>query len=378
MIKKIIHIRNFVNCFTYIYFLRPIFFRIKPEILHEKMICIGEFMGKYYLLRKATEILFFYSNHKLEQTILGIRFSSPIGLAAGFDKDARWTEFFPSMGAGFMEVGSITYKPYAGNLGTRELHLVKSRAVLVNYGLKNDGAEVIASRLREKKFSIPVGISVAKTNNEATVNTKMGINDYTKTHEIFADIGSYTTLNISCPNAYGGEPFSDSEKLDKLLDKIDTVKTSKPLFIKISADMSEEEIDKIIQVADKHKVSGFICTNLTKDRSNNKIKDGNVPAEGGISGKVVEELSNNLIRHVYYKTEGRYVIVGLGGVFTAEDAYKKIKLGASLVQMVTGIFFQGPQVISEINQGLVGLLERDGYKNISEAIGKENSLLTKK
>ena len=378
MIKKIIHIRNFISRSFYIYLLRPVFFRMKPEFLHEKVIAISEFFGKYRLFRELTKLLFFYCNQKLEQTILGIHFSNPIGLAAGFDKDARLTEIFPFMGAGFMEVGSITYKPYAGNLGTRELHLVKSRAVLVNYGLKNDGAKIIASRLRGRKFLIPIGISVAKTNSKDTVDTKAGINDYTKTHNIFADIGLYTTLNISCPNAYGGEPFSDSEKLDKLLDKIDAVKTNKPLFIKISADTSEEELDKIIQVTDKHNVSGFICTNLTKDRSNDKIKEDDVPSEGGISGKVVEELSNNLIRYIYQQTGGRYTIIGLGGVFTAEDAYKKIKLGASLVQMVTGIFFQGPQVISEINQGLVEFLERDGYKNISEAIGKENSLSVKK
>ncbi|PIN78944.1 dihydroorotate dehydrogenase (quinone), partial [Candidatus Woesearchaeota archaeon CG10_big_fil_rev_8_21_14_0_10_34_8] len=179
----------------------------------------------------------------------------------------------------------------------------------------------------------------------------------------------YETINISCPNAFGGEDFTDPNSLHKLLLQIDKTKNSKPVFLKISPDLKNKEIDEIIKVADKHKIAGFICTNLTKSRDNKKILDENVPEKGGISGKVVEDLANEMISYVYKKTQGKYIIIGCGGISSAEDAYKKIKSGASLVQLITGAIFEGPQLMSEINQGLVRLIEEDGYNNISDAIG---------
>ena len=162
--------------------------------------------------------------------------------------------------------------------------------------------------------------------------------------------------------------------LDALLSKIDTAQTDKPIFLKLSPYLKWEEIDAIIGVAKRHRVTGFVCSNLTKNRDNKKIIDGVVPEKGGMSGKVVEDLSNDLIRYCYRATKGAMVIIGCGGVFSAGDAYKKIKAGASLVQMITGMIFEGPQVISQINRGLVALLERDGFENISQAKGSDVSI----
>ena len=372
MKKTIINIRNQINRGFYKVILKPIFFQVDPEDMHDSMVAFGRFLGKYQITRKIIGAFFSYSNKALEQRVLGIRFKNPVGLGAGFDKDALLTDILPYVGFGFIEVGSITGEPCEGNPKPRLWRLKKSEGLVVNYGLKNEGCQKIAKRLTDKKFLIPIGTSIAKTNSKKTVRLKAGINDYVKAYKEFAEIGDYFTINISCPNAFGGQPFTDAARLEKLLIKIDKIPTRKPVFLKVSPDLTKSEIDKILAVSKRHMVCGFICTNLTKNRNNSKIAESSLPKEGGISGKVVEDLANELISYVYKRTKGKYVIIGLGGVFTAEDAYKKIKLGASLVQLITGMIFEGPQVISEINQGLVGLLTKDGFNNITQAIGADS------
>lgn len=348
--------------FFYKNFLKPFFFLLDPETVHDNITLVGRILGSNSLTRDLTAFLFSYSNPALEQNILGIEFKNPIGLSAGFDKDALLTDILPSVGFGFAEVGSITGEPCKGNPKPRLWRLKNSKSLIVYYGLKNEGSEKISQRLKDKKFAIPIGTSIAKTNSPDTVDTDKGIADYVKAFKEFTNIGAYFTINISCPNAYGGLPFTDAKRLDLLFTRIDRIPTKKPIFLKMSPDLSEEELDEILGVVKKHKVSGFISTNLTKNLE--------VAEKGGLSGKLVEDLSNKQIKMIYEKTKGKYVIVGCGGVFSAEDAYKKIKLGASLVQLITGMIFEGPQLISEINRGLVKLLKKDGYKNISEAIGR--------
>ncbi len=368
-----IWIRNRIVAFFYKYFCKPIFFRRDPEDMHDRIAAAGRVLGSNFLTRRLTGLFFNYSHPMLEQTIFGIRFKNPIGLSAGFDKDALLTDIMPEVGFGFEEVGSITGEACEGNPRPRLWRLPKSEALVVYYGLKNRGCEEISRRLRGKKFRFPVGINIAKTNCARTAETEAGIADYCKAYTAFAGIGDYYTINISCPNAFGGEPFSEKEGLEKLLSGLETVPADKPVFLKISPDMSEREFNDVLDVVARHAISGFVCTNLTKKREgNDKIVDTNVPEKGGISGKVVEDLSNKFIADVYKKTRGRYVIIGVGGVFTAEDAYKKIRVGASLIELITGMIFKGPQAVSEINQGLVTLLHRDGFKNISEAIGADN------
>lgn len=349
--------------FLYKNFLKPVLFLFDPETAHDSMTFVGRFLGSNLLTRELTSLLFNYSNPALEQNILGIKFKNPIGLSAGFDKDALLTDILPSVGFGFAEVGSITGEQCSGNPKPRLWRLKNLKSLIVYFGLKNKGCVEIAARLKNKKFSIPIGTSIAKTNCADTVDTDKGIADYVKAFSAFSDIGAYFTINISCPNAYGGLPFTDAVKLDKLLVQTDKIPTKKPIFLKMSPDLTEKELDDILVVVKKHRVHGLISTNLTK---NSKIAE-----KGGLSGKLVLDLSNRQIEMIYKKTKGKYIIIGVGGVFSAEDAYKKIKLGANLVQLITGMIFEGPQVISEINQGLVKLLKQDGYKNISKAVGKD-------
>ncbi len=367
-------VRNGIELFLYRTIAKPIFFTQDPEVVHDSMTSVGKLLGSNFLTRAITAFFFNYQDKSLQQEVAGIKFRNPIGLAAGFDKSAEMTGIMPAVGFGFMELGSITGEPCEGNPKPRLWRLPKSNSLLVYYGLKNDGAEAISRRLElhthEGKFRIPAGINIAKTNSKDTVEEKAAIADYAKAYKSMLAIGDYYTVNISCPNAFGGEPFTDVAKLDRLLTELDKYYIEgKPVFVKLSPDLKQEVLDELLEIAEQHKVDGFICTNLTKDRDLKQIKE-KVPSEkGGLSGEVVRGLSDEMISYIYRQTKGKKLIIGLGGVFTAEDAYRKIRNGASLVQLVTGMIFLGPQAISEINRGLVQLLKKDGFKSIGEAVG---------
>lgn len=353
---------------------KPILFRFDPEEVHDGTATLAKWTAKHKPLRLITKSLFVYKNEILEQTVDGVRYKNPIGLSGGFDKEAELTDFMPLLGLGFMEVGSITKNPYAGNEGIRLWRLKKSKSILVNYGLKNSGADVAYKKLKNKKFEIPVGINIAKTNSLETCDDLMGIEDYAYTYKKFAHTGSFITVNISCPNTFGGQPFHDSKRLEALLKRLNNIETKMPVHLKLSPDITKKERVKIAKLSFKYKVDGFICSNLTKDRVNAAIID-EVPSDlGGMSGKVVDKLTDELITDMYSLTNGDKTIIASGGVFTAEDAYRKIKLGASLIEMITGLIYEGPQVVSTINRGLVKLLETDGYKNVSEAVGVETPI----
>jgi dihydroorotate dehydrogenase len=352
--------------------LKPIYFRLDPEYIHERMLVVGASLGRIRFLRRFTSFCFEYRHPALEQEILGIHFKNPIGLAAGFDKNGKLADILPSVGFGFEEIGSITGEPCAGNPKKRLWRLPNLRGLVVNYGLPNEGAQVIASKLKGKQFRFPIGISLAKTNCQACAVTETGIRDYRKGLEAFIGIGDYYTINVSCPNAYGGQPFQDSASLDALMTELDTVGGSKPVFIKVSADTSLEEIPRMIEVASKHRVQGFIISNLTKQYDQSGIADEMEKRgieTGGISGKPTEELSNRLLE-AFYRAGGKgFVLIGCGGIFSAEDVYRKIKLGASLVQLITGMIYEGPQLIGELNKDLVQLLKKDGFEHVSQAVG---------
>lgn len=344
-----------------------------PENVHDKAINMGKILGSNFITRSVVSLKFNYSNKKLEQNILGLKFKNPVGLAAGFDKNIELVKIIPSVGFGFEEVGSVTGEACEGNAKPRLWRLKKSKGLVVNYGLKNEGSKVLSEKLKKIRTKIPIGISIAKTNCKETVDTSKGIADYFKAYSAFSAVGDYYTINISCPNAYGGEPFTDPKKLDKLFTKINSVPRNRPVFLKISPDLTKKEIDDVIKVSQKHRIDGFICTNLTKKRDNKKIVDEIVPDVGGMSGKIVGSLSDDLIKYIYSKTKGEFVIMGCGGISNAQDAYVKIRNGASLVQLITGMIFEGPQLISDINLGLVKLMKRDGFDNISEVIGVDST-----
>ncbi len=368
--------RNAISGALYRRVLKPFYFRRDPEDVHDMMTKAGAFLGRHAVTRALTYAAFGYSNPHLASTVDGISYRNPIGLAAGFDKDALLTDILPSVGFGFTEAGSVTGEPCAGNPRPRLWRLPESQSLVVWYGLKNRGCEEIAGRMKEKKFKFPVGFSAAKTNCAETVDAERGIADYAKAFAALAPLGSYMTVNISCPNAFGGQPFTDVGLLERLLTRLDGIPCDRPIYLKLSPDVTDQELAEIVATARRHRVHGFICSNLTKKRDNPNIKAGDtVPDRGGMSGKVSEPLADAQLRRVRELTGGKMTVIGCGGVFTAEDAYRKIRAGASLIQLITGMIFRGPQAVSEINQGLARLLKRDGFKSVSEAVGVDSAEL---
>lgn len=355
---------------------KPVFFRFDPEFVHDRITLAGQILGSNPVSRFLTRRLFHYANPVLRQSVAGVTFENPIGLSAGFDKDAKLTKILPEVGFGFMELGSVTLNPYEGNPKPRLVRLPKSKGLVVYYGLKNEGVKKIASRILSagNNRSI-VGVSVAKTNSTDTSTDEGGVEDYFQCLKYLQEqsVGDYYTINISCPNTFGGEPFTTPERLEKLLSRLSELKFIKPVFVKMPINLSLDEFDGLLQVCIKYKVTGVVIGNLTKVRDPKLIKDP-IPEgiKGGISGKPTKKLCNDLIRYTYEKYKKQLVIVGVGGIFSAADAYEKIKLGASLLELITGMIFQGPQLIGEINQGLVELIKRDGFNNISQAVGSAN------
>lgn len=354
--------------------IRPILFKTDPEKIHDFILKLGNFFGKSMLMKEILSIFFIYKHKSLNQTIDGVEYENPIGLAAGFDKDANLTQILPSVGFGFEEIGSVTAQPCEGNSRPRLWRLPKYKSLVVYYGLKNIGSEAIAKRLQNKKLNFPLGISIAKTNCKETADSEKAIQDYYQSFVTLEPFADYVAINISCPNAFGGQPFTSPELLDQLLTKLDAIKSNKPRYIKLSPDLSKGELDVLISVSGKHSIQGFIISNLVKNREKLTLplEAFSKVGEGGLSGKPVEEFANSMISYVYRKTEGRFTIIGCGGIFNARDAYQKIRLGASLVQLITGMIYEGPALIRRINKDLSRLLQKDGFSTLSEAIGSDN------
>jgi dihydroorotate dehydrogenase len=255
--------------------------------------------------------------------------------------------------------------------------LPNSKSLLVNKGFKNLGASVTANKLSGLNFPIPVGISIGRTNSAKLQTQKQSIEDIIKAFKIFeksAVNNSYYELNISCPNLSGDISFYPRNNLEELLKEIDKLELTKPVYVKMPIGKTDTEFSSMLEVIDKHSPSGVIIGNLQTDRKHHLLdqEEVNKFTKGNFSGRPTFERSNELVRLTYKKFKDRFIIIGCGGIFSAKDAYTKIKLGASLVQLITGMIYQGPQLISQINLGLLDLLDKDGYKNIKEAIGKEN------
>lgn len=358
---------------TYQHALKPLLFRRDPEEVHDRFIKLGKWLGEYATTRKSMRWLFNFEHKALEQNLWGLTFKNPVGLSGGFDKDAQLTQIIPSIGFGYMEIGTVTNQSYAGNPPPRLYRLPQSKGLAVYYGLKNVGVKEIICRLKNQKTQIPMSVSVGRTNSPDTATVESGIQDYFSCwRELIANnIGDLYTINISCPNTFDGEPFTTPKLLIRLLEKLYSLPITKPVLIKMPINLPWEEFKPLLDTALIFKVNGVIIGNLNKNHNDPAIKDIIPPRiKGGVSGQPTWKLSNELISQTYRYCGDKLMIIGTGGIFSAADAYEKITRGAALVQLITGMIYQGPQLIGEINRGLVKLLKRDGYKNISEAVGK--------
>ena len=366
--------------------IRPLIFLMEPEQAHYSLKRMGVFLGSNPVTRWLTALLMDYNHKSLAITVEGIDYRNPVGLSAGFDKDGELTKIYPSIGFGLAELGSFTGENCPGNPAKRLFRMIKSKAIVVWYGLNNEGSETISKRLANEDFGrLRVGINAANSNLTPEFDLEMSINDYLKTMKLFKDIGDYYDVNISCPNTQDGEPFVDKKNLDALLTRInEEIRpiSDKPIYVKLAADMTLDEIDVIVDGCVEHGMDGVVCTNLAKPQFNSEHRPEEYPTEkgllpkgkGAMSGLPLQRISTNVIRHVYRKTRGKITIIGVGGIFSAKDAYEKITSGASLLHMITTMIFDGPQNINEINRGLVKLLKKDGFDSIEQAVGSRNPL----
>jgi len=355
--------------------LRPVLFLIDPEQIHRLVIMGLRVVSDIPPLRFMIQKFLFVNHPSLKTKIGQISLDNPIGLSAGFDKYIEAPLAYSMIGFGFVELGSITQNEQSGNPRPRLWRLPEDGGLIVYYGLSNGGVEKTEARLKKiKKHFIPYGLSIAPTTG---LDISQMADDYIATLLRLHTYADYITLNVSCPNVASCEKFAQVSFIKELIMKVrqvcDEQNITKDIFIKIGPELKPEQLDEVVDSCILNKITGIVATNLIKDRTtinNAKSSADKLNHPGGISGKLLREKSNAVIRHIYRRAGGKLQIIGLGGVFTAEDAYEKIKCGANAVQMFTGWIYGGPLVIGEINKGLIELLEKDGYDNVSEAVGK--------
>jgi dihydroorotate dehydrogenase len=319
---------------------------------------------------------------RLEQVILGLKFPNPLGLAAGFDKDGVAASIWHNFGFGFAELGTITYHPQPGNPQPRLFRLPLDQAALNRMGFNNSGAVAMATRLTEitqnlnHPLPIPIGINLGKSK---ITSLELAAQDYLESFRLLKDLGDYFVVNVSSPNTPGLRSLQDAAMLSQILDILQQKNTAKkPVFVKIAPDLEWEAISDIIDLAKTYQIAGLIATNTTISREGLKTqiieRTGKSPQEeaGGISGKPVRDRSTEVIRFIYQQTQGQMPIIGVGGIFTAEDAWEKITAGACLIQTYTGWIYEGPMMVRRILSGLLTKLEENGLTSISQAIGMGN------
>lgn len=363
--------------FIYKRIIKPILFLYPADDVHTFFLNRGRMLGNIGFAKKFLSTILSYKNIILEQNVLGMKFNNPIGLSAGFDYDADLMDILPSVGFGFHSIGTVTNLPYQGNPRPMLDRLPKSKSLLVNKGFKSSGIDFVLKKIGKKRNSIPLGISIGATNQSYESIEGMALDVYHSFEKSLAvDYFDYFELNISCPNLINSqnlkEKFDDPVGFKTLLDSLSKLNINKPLFIKMHAEKSSEDSLALLSVANNYKwISGVIMSNLVKNRENKSFDKEEIAnaGRGNFSGKPTEEFSNNLISEVYKNYKDRFIIIGTGGIFTGADAYEKIKRGATLVQMITGMIYEGPSVIGKINKELAFLIKSDGFSNIKEAIG---------
>lgn len=366
--------------------IRPLLFsglQADPEWLHQQMM-----RGMTWLqatgdrpparwLRTSLERSLCVHHPALRQTLWGLTFPNPVGLAAGFDKNGTAAEAWECCGFGYAELGTVTYHAQPGNPPPRMFRLLADRAALNRMGFNNAGAaamaERLADRVQHKAPAFPIGINLGKSK---ITPLEAAADDYLASFRLLKDRGDYFVVNVSSPNTPGLRSLQSTENLDRILATLQQENASaKPLLVKIAPDLDWEAIADIIILAQTHHLAGIIATNTTirRDQLQTQIlpATGNPITEeaGGISGAPLRQRSTDIIRFIYQKTNGTLPIIGVGGIFTAADAWEKITAGASLLQLYTGWIYEGPWMFRRLLNGLLAHLERHDLTHIQEAIG---------
>jgi len=305
--------------------------------------------------------------------VCNLKFTNPIGLAAGFDKNGEAYDGLMRLGFGFVEIGTVTVNPQYGNKKPRIFRLLEDKAIINRLGFNNIGADKVLQKI--EKYDPINGFGLLGVNLGKNLNSKEPVEDYIKLLKIFNKKANYITLNISSPNTPGLRELEQKDNLDKLVKKISLFKrknsVSIPVFLKIDPDLSKQQLGDIADIVLSSTIDGVIISNTSIFRSNELISK-HANEKGGISGLPIKKISNRLLKDFYILTNGKIPLIGVGGISNGKDAYERILNGASLIQFYTSLVYNGPSIVNNIKEELIYLLKKDNYNSINQAIGKLN------
>ena len=337
-------------------FIRPFLFNFNPESVHRFAVWILKIFLWPSWVQSIFGKIYEVKSPDLERDVFGIKFPNPVGLAAGFDKDAELVDPLSSLGFGFIEIGTLTPKPQPGNEKPRLFRLPLDKALINRMGFNNEGVAVAVERLRKRSSKVIIGGNIGKNKN--TPND-LAYRDYEYCFEALYDVVDYFVVNVSSPNTPDLRALQEKEPLTHLLDRLKerlkTKEKAKPLLLKIAPDLTREQVDDIVDVIRETRIDGVIATNTTMSRDGLET-DADITGKigaGGLSGKPVKSMSTELIRYLREHLGEKFPIIGVGGVFTSEDARMKLEAGADLIQVYTGFIYEGPSIVKKINQGLL-------------------------
>lgn len=344
--------------------IKKILFKFEPEVAHNIAEYSLRFVSKCSILRNYLERNNYIYNTKLHQELFSLIFEHPVGLAAGFDKNATMTQAIKSLGFSFTEIGTVTPKPQNGNKKPRMFRYEKEKSLQNAMGFNNKGAhEVLANLERKLPFSLPIGINIGKNK---TTPEQYALEDYKVLIKKFEAIADYLVINISSPNTPNLRDLQNEQFISFLFNMAKKL-TKKPIFLKIAPDIDEDVAINLCKSAVEAGASGIIATNTTIDYT---LVD-NCQNFGGLSGSCLNEKSYTLFKNIAKELFGKTILISVGGISNGEQAYQRIKAGASLVQIYSGLVFEGPSMVKKINEEILEFMKKDGFANISEAIGAD-------
>lgn len=332
---------------------KPLVFKKDAEQAHDLALKVSSLTNESKLLQSLASLVY-GGGKNLEQNFWGLSFKNPIGLAAGFDKNGTTPKAMQALGFGFVEVGSITAQPSSGNPKPRAFRLPEDRSLINRMGLNNEGTDRIIERLKSYNLDIPLGVNIAKT-NDARIHGSGAIQDYVYSYKKAQEVADYITVNISCPNTGEGKTFEDPEALSALLNDLEISKSTIPTLVKFSVDTDYNTLKKLVEICEKFDINGYVATNTSSSREQLKTSSSrlNSIGNGGLSGAAIALKSDQVISQLYKILKGSKPIIGVGGIDSVESAQRKIDLGANLLQVYTGMVYEGPGLIKTIKNKLV-------------------------